>query len=1195
MKSRWFFLVFVIVLSFSILFAFFGLLTSFRQASAAPEALTVTSVSPNKTPNDLDTRLVITGTGFVDGASAQVGGMPLVEVAWVSAERLEAKLPWGMQPGIYALTVFNPGGESATLPDAVEGTQAFGAWTHASGCQGGTVSLVYINPITPTLLYAIPWSGGLFRSQDGGENWELSMDELVWSSGVGALALGADGQTVYAATPGWIVHLWRSDDNGVSWQPLVIPDTRGDVTIIPHPAHADTLFVITYTWDSGKGLFRSTDRGLNWMQVTEGISGTHPTALAIHPTQPLTMALGTESGEVYLSTDGGESWSLTSQTGLETIGGVNFHPTGSGEVWVHGADSGLKKSASPDLSSWITVEDNGEIFFDWMSNNLWFAPLSWGEPYSRTVIYNQIGPMRISYDGGLSWQDWGGSNSQLARFLVLHPTTPNTVYIGSQEGVELTEDFGSTWSVLDKGLTAIVPTDMAIVPGEPGTVYGVDTHGDSKIYELAEGGTYCNLLPLSIPGGLTSLALDPFNSERLYVTSNEDVYISTDGGQSWPISATLPIPDEYIDCWNNTNVIAPDPSTPGVILAGMRYECGGNWWSPAGGLYLSADYGESWMRLMAGEVISSVEDIAYDPGTPGIVYAGTNGSGVLRSTNGGLSWQPVNNGINLGDAYDVEVEPAPPYRLFLGQGGSVYVSEDQGEHWSYVQEPPAGISGYGKQPMHIAPGIPPVLYFATGSGLYSSVDGGDTWQRTPEPLGTAMVRWIASTRSGERTVLYTAGAGGMYRLSRLDVTLSGTVTDVETGLPVVGAQVQVNTGAATFSDLSGIYSLTLSTGVYTLTASADGYFAETVSGVELIANNVVQSITLTPAPPVEPWMQVNQNGFGSPDYQVTALEVFQPAGSAPHLYAGTWGVNDARVYRSSDGWNWELAGAEWVTPTAFIYDFEVFDGQLYAALDNPAQLWRTDGETWQAVDTVGFGDLNNAFLSALAVFDDYLYAATANDVTGIEVWRSSSGNPGTWIQVNQDGFGAIGSSSVVMEVLQGQLYVGFARDGTGELWRTSDGMTWETAFSCGLGKPENNHFGMAEYQGYIYVSFRNVATGGEVWRSSDGLDWELVFDHGLDDLNNTRPFGLIVADETLYIVISNVNGVQVWRSFDGEHWQRCNTDGWGDLSNTSADFIDKGAAIFNSNLYIGTYGHPEGGEIWRLQLAEQVDIPFVAK
>ena len=87
-------------------------------ALAAPLAPTVTALGPATTPNDLDTPIVISGTGFTTVPTVTLGDTLLDSVGWVSAERLTATVPWGMEPGVYTLTVENPGGEATYLSNA---------------------------------------------------------------------------------------------------------------------------------------------------------------------------------------------------------------------------------------------------------------------------------------------------------------------------------------------------------------------------------------------------------------------------------------------------------------------------------------------------------------------------------------------------------------------------------------------------------------------------------------------------------------------------------------------------------------------------------------------------------------------------------------------------------------------------------------------------------------------------------------------------------------------------------------------------------------------------------------------------------------------------------------------------------------------------------------------------------------------
>ena len=120
-------------------------------ALAAPLQITptVTLVDPASAPNDLDTLIAITGTDFVSVPAVYLGDTSLSDVEWVTSTVLRATVPWGMDPGVYTLTVSNPGGESDDLPNVFTVTQGIGVW-NATRLYGGNVEWIVVNPLTPT-------------------------------------------------------------------------------------------------------------------------------------------------------------------------------------------------------------------------------------------------------------------------------------------------------------------------------------------------------------------------------------------------------------------------------------------------------------------------------------------------------------------------------------------------------------------------------------------------------------------------------------------------------------------------------------------------------------------------------------------------------------------------------------------------------------------------------------------------------------------------------------------------------------------------------------------------------------------------------------------------------------------------------------------------------------------------------------
>jgi hypothetical protein len=324
-----------------------------------------------------------------------------------------------------------------------------------------------------------------------------------------------------------------------------------------------------------------------------------------------------------------------------------------------------------------------------------------------------------------------------------------------------------------------------------------------------------------------------------------------------------------------------------------------------------------------------------------------------------------------------------------------------------------------------------------------------------------------------------------------------------------------------------------------------------------------------------------------------------------YLYTGTWQYvdgNAAQVWRMDDSFTWSEVTPSWSAENGAVFDSEVFDGNLYvgSANDNGAELWRTDGSTWEQIVSGGFDDANNTVINAMKVFSGNLYIATSNDTTGTEIWRSASGDVGSWTQVNTDGFGSAGTSQdVSMDIFDGYLYVGIGRGDplVAELWRTDNGTTWSSVFTNGLGNSNNTNVSSMEiFEGQLYLGLRNTSGGGEVWRSSNGTSFSQVFSGGLGNSNNQRPYGLINYANKLYLVLVNAtDGDEVWKSEDGSSWEQLSQGGWGDSNNIYSDYVDKAAAVYEQKLFIGNLNHVNGGEVWMYQESPTptfTDVPF---
>jgi hypothetical protein len=202
--------------------------------------------------------------------------------------------------------------------------------------------------------------------------------------------------------------------------------------------------------------------------------------------------------------------------------------------------------------------------------------------------------------------------------------------------------------------------------------------------------------------------------------------------------------------------------------------------------------------------------------------------------------------------------------------------------------------------------------------------------------------------------------------------------------------------------------------------------------------------------------------------------------------ANGW-YNGWALWQTSDGLNWQS-----VTHTAFMSESVssqiVFKDRFYVSIPEAgAQLWRTDGLTWEVVITNGFGITQNSSISSLGTFGDQLYAVTHNQATNLQIWR------------------------------------------------TANGLDWTQVVSGGLGDPPHNTGAgtqLIEFQGQLFLFSGSLAYDREVWRSTDGLKWEPVkFDEWAMSRNalNVHPAtvfnGRLLAGTGIY---SPTQGFKLW-------------------------------------------------------------------
>jgi len=726
-------------------------------ALAAPGrgAPVVTAIEPNEAPNDLDITVAISGEGFAGTPTVYLGETELTEVTWVSETELSAFVPWGMDPGVYTLTVENPEGETATLADAFTVAQGIGVWT-TGGPYGGAVESLVLGDEQGGIVYATISNVGLFSSRDGGESWKLIFTEIGYLNELEVDPTNPN-RLYIAKQVDQKQGLYKSENGGDKWtaMPQPIPDVSTRVFLAFINPQNGILFgalradMDDPSCDFGCGLFRFDETEQFWIRLEEdGLldENTGVTVVAFDPKDPDIMYVGLVGGLVLKSVNGGQTWSAHSQTPLSYILRLVVNPVG-GELWVCGPGGQLPGGMYRyNGNEWVLMYSSSAPFSG--VRNMVFDP-SAADTQSQRIWIAADGGQK-SEDGGENWSPLGSS---VGEAIALNPLNPQIIYGGhSGFGVFKTIDGGTSWHPVNEGLSGIVPSFLAVNPHDPAIIYGSSAY----LYGTQSGGQEWQRLHDETNG---PIAVDPANPQHVVVGS----YISDDG---WYFDRqfTIPMPDG-MDEHRYQRLINSIIARPGLWLMGVGFTDNERPYfnyDGGGGIYLSQD-GENW-DLIKYDLDCPPTSFGFDPVDENILYASTSGmrGGIncgersfLRSDDGGQTWQENVEGLpEWARGGLIAVEPTPPYRIF----SLPFVSTDQGLTWNEVSSP----AGSPINELLFLAGSPSVLYAATGAGLYRTMDGAQTWQRAQGNLGKFEIWSLAGVATEDgRHIVYAATIGGV--------------------------------------------------------------------------------------------------------------------------------------------------------------------------------------------------------------------------------------------------------------------------------------------------------------------------------------------------------------------------------------------------------------------------------------------------
>ncbi len=313
------------------------------------------------------------------------------------------------------------------------------------------------------------------------------------------------------------------------------------------------------------GIFKSVDKGLNWIQKAVvlsvparpvSIAGLNINKMVIDPSDHNALYLATAGNGVYQSLDSGEGWVQSRGLASGNIYDVAVDPRNKCVLY---AATGNKLLKSIDCArTW------GTVFFDSRPEVLVTRVVI--DPLNSNVVYlassdAQNGDLAKSFDAGATWTPIGHWVSPIMK-IVFDAVDSNLIYVATQlYGLQRSQDAGATWENISSKLD-IFPgsrdfSDLAVDPSVSGTVYYVSMYG--IVTSIDRGNNFEKLDLLTPPGStrIYSFAVNPGNSSEIFYGTGTTFYKSQNGGRQWQ---TKKLPTSRV-----AKQIMIDPANPNVM------------------------------------------------------------------------------------------------------------------------------------------------------------------------------------------------------------------------------------------------------------------------------------------------------------------------------------------------------------------------------------------------------------------------------------------------------------------------------------------------------------------------------------------------------------------------------------------------------------------------------------------------------
>ena len=608
--------------------------------------------------------------------------------------------------------------------------------------RSSSVGAVAVSESNPDVVYVgmgetcirgnIMQGDGVYRSADGGKTWthvglaethaiaKIRIDprdpDVLWVAAFG-----------HPSGPNAERGVFKSTDGGKSWRKVLYRDERsGAIDLSLDPKNPDVLYAALWeayriTWQMssggpGSGLFRSTDGGEHWTEITrapgmpKGVIGRIGVSVSPADGRRVYAAVEAAEGGIFRSDDAGATWKRTNDDRkLRQRAFYYTHVT---------ADPQLRDRVYVQNVSFFRSDDGGVRFDSTLAgshgdhHDLWIAPDD-----NRRMVQANDGGGAVSVNGGKTWTGQSFPTAQLYHVA----TTRDFPYhvCGAQQDNSTACLPSSGWENLRGANEGALGDWMYDVGGGESGYIAPDPRDPDVFYAGSQGALLTRydrsngqirdvqVYPRFFSGEPASalperwqwtfpIVFSPRDPRTLY-TSSQHLWRTRDEGQTWtrispdltradpktlgptggPITKDMNGPEIYATIFT----VAPSPLDTGVIWTG----------SDDGLAHLTRDGGKSWTNVTPAGLpryarISLIDASRHAPGTAYLAAKNylldDRAPYLYRTTDWGKSWTRIVGGIRADDyAHAIREDPARPGLLYAGTEHGIYVSWDDGASW----------------------------------------------------------------------------------------------------------------------------------------------------------------------------------------------------------------------------------------------------------------------------------------------------------------------------------------------------------------------------------------------------------------------------------------------------------------------------------------------------------------------------------